>query len=102
MPHPVPCHTPSKWHPPFARYATHNETFDWHDKDGDGHLDPVELEECVLHPLSTLHPLARCTHTRATLLNTLHPCCSPLSRCTFAAAARALRHDSLFAPRGLT
>ena len=52
MPHPSPCHTPSKWYTPFARYATHNETCDWHDKDGDGHLDPVELEECVLHPLS--------------------------------------------------
>ena len=29
-------------------YAAHNETFDWHDKDGDGHLDPAELEEYVL------------------------------------------------------
>ena len=52
-------------HPLPIRYATHNETFDWHDKDGDGHLDPVELEECVLHPLSkseytsahAMHPL---------------------------------------------
>ena len=71
MPHPLAMlrplimRRPYSTHPLPTRYATHNETFDWHDKDGDGHLDPVELEECVLHPLSkpeytsahAMHPL---------------------------------------------
>ena len=35
------------YHTCASRYAAHNETFDWHDKDGNGHLDPSELEEYV-------------------------------------------------------